>query len=436
MHAHDNPSPPPSPETRGMDVRPFFDKLGDPQQIPELAFDARPLPLRSTCESEIDPFSSPSPLSPLSDEQEVENLLSADEPKLADIAQLRVDERPTVDVALPESDLSTPRRSDRYRRTPTRVPVELTAGTQVKPASGSSPPRRKLSSPTRDNPTNEAISSQKTPLVRKQTEAEHGARRMLDSLSPSSSNLLSRLLPSFGDVSDQEPPRTPARNIPHFVSPSKLNAPAAEISIASPRRITVDEAVAQGQLSPQRAAQIKAKNTVTPSRTPVFTIPRDDSPARRVNVASGLYSHQKWSNGLRFGSPARRTHNERSHSVEPVFTSSSISNGKSKQRSGSAEPTNRLILSAQKHTLTKQLPFPILAKQPVPPPIPEDNEQVLTEATLVRSEKVKSVLKHPTSRIPRMQKPYTRPAASKLSPSVKKMVFVNIVCSIITLRKH
>ena len=299
-------------------------------------------------------------------------------------------------------------------------------------------------------------------------------QRELRSLSPGSANLLTQLLPS----SKQSPvleldieatvetsqtrasPTTPQRPtfsfslyprpsgkrdpIPttpiRFTSPIRFPSPVrftAPISSSRPklqpaalddpnrtpaRRIPIEQA-AHGQISAQKAAQLigNSANMGVVARTPVFTIRKTDSPAKRVNISETPTSsgQGKWQ-GMRFGSPIRGISKDRSGSAEPR-SSSGAPSGKTRARSGSAEPRPASSSSSGPVILGK-LPFPLVPGPDFQIPMPEDNERevVLSSAGISARAKstpvpisspVKSSLKQPSSRIPRINvKPYARPA--------------------------
>ncbi|KAJ7709927.1 hypothetical protein B0H17DRAFT_1324739 [Mycena rosella] len=290
-------------------------------------------------------------------------------------------------------------------------------------------------------------------------------QRQLGSLSPGSANVLTQLLtPSRpSPVREQEEPQQPPFSFsvfpvanPVHTTPARMTSPirASPVRHAKPRspsriqfqapsvndpnrtparRIPVEQAVARGQISPQKGVQLLANNLDAGplSRTPVFHIPSQDSPARRVNVAPPSDSQGKFQ-GMRFGSPTRGRSRERSGSVEPrppwngiaAAGPSDLGAFASKSRSSPSRSMSAPIKKGK-------LPFPLTPSGPDrPAPIPEEkvlspNADALENPTppppVLGVIKVpRSVLKQPTSRIPRIgSKPYARPAAAPSSDKSK-----------------
>ncbi|KAJ7097947.1 hypothetical protein B0H15DRAFT_631934 [Mycena belliarum] len=285
-------------------------------------------------------------------------------------------------------------------------------------------------------------------------------QRQLGSLSPGSANVLTQLLTTSrpSPVREQEEPQqppypfsvfpaahtTPARaTSPMRASPARKATPRSpnRIQFQTPhlndpnrtpaRRIPVEQAVARGQISPQKGAQLLTNNLDAGpvSRTPVFHIPSQDTPARRV-VAPPSEVQSKWQ-GTRSGSPTRGKLKERTGSAEPrtpwnatVNTGSSSDIGASASKS---RPSPSRTISAP--IKKGKLPFPLAPPaSDRPAPIPEDKPLLLTahlpentatpaSSTLLGIIKIpRSTLRQPTSRIPRIgTKPYARPAVQPAS---------------------
>ncbi|KAF7363426.1 C3H1-type domain-containing protein [Mycena sanguinolenta] len=191
------------------------------------------------------------------------------------------------------------------------------------------------------------------------------------------------------------------------------------------RRILVEDAVARGQISPQKGAQLRTNNEASSSRTPVFHIPPQDTPARRVNVnvVPPSTGQSKWQ-GMRFGSPTRGKSRERSGSAEPrppwnasgpPAGPSDLRVSASKSRSSPSRPNAPPIKQGK-------LPFPLIPSGSDRPLTREADDKVLSPnpdapaapvSPVLRIIKVPPTLKQPTSRIPRIgTKPYARPAAA------------------------
>ncbi|KAJ6547543.1 hypothetical protein B0H19DRAFT_998676 [Mycena capillaripes] len=282
-------------------------------------------------------------------------------------------------------------------------------------------------------------------------------QRQLGSLSPGSANLLTQLLPPSkpSPVREQDeslqptfsfsvfPVVNPAHTTPVRMtspirtsperrakprSPNRIQFQAPSLSDPNrtpARRIPVEQAVARGQISPQKGAQLLTNNldaVGTIPRAPVFHIPPQDSPARRVNVAVPSADQGKWQ-GMRFGSPTRGRSRERSGSVEPrpPWNGSGSNAGPSDLGASASKLRSSPSRSSSAPLKKGNLPFPLTPSgSDRPAPIPELDEKILspnTDATapspVLGVIKVsRSNLKQPTSRIPRIgTKPYARPAA-------------------------
>lgn len=210
------------------------------------------------------------------------------------------------------------------------------------------------------------------------------------------------------------------------------------------RRIPIEKAITQGQISAQKATQLGMHGAV---RAPVFTIRPTDSPARRV-VATPSADTTAHIEGTRLGSPVRRmpVSRERSASVEPKPKFPSILSRKARERSDSAEDRQQNgslsgpSLPFSSSGRVKKLPFPLVpsAVAARPNAIPEEEEKehhpsssmaaspmkASAASSAVRipaSSPVKSSLKQTTSRIPRIgAKPYARPAPITKANTIEK----------------
>lgn len=269
--------------------------------------------------------------------------------------------------------------------------------------------------------------------------------RVLGSLSPKSTDLLSRLAfieepnnvpigdakPSadsqiplassmFPPLPESVPPKTSSRSTGpiRFSSPMRftsshkmrLQAPAPNDPTNTPaRRIPIEQGITQGHVSPQKATQLGFRSDGTPL---TFL----QTPARRVLVSEQLTTPVTRPGGSRFGSPS--TGKERERSLEP---SSRLVVKTDKERERSIEPSSRPVVGKEKQreTLAKsssvqrdRLPYPLVASNPMPSTslsrIPEICQGDLPQEKPVN---VKSSLRQPTSRIPRIgTKPYARPS--------------------------
>ncbi|KAK0228521.1 hypothetical protein IW262DRAFT_1455758 [Armillaria fumosa] len=286
-------------------------------------------------------------------------------------------------------------------------------------------------------------------------------RRQLASLSPSSASLLGQLpsvvRPSPGNASltpsaPQLLALPPPATLPASANrPIRFPSPTRQAQLLSPerpqfrlplgdpnrtpaRRIPLEQAVARGQLSPQRAAIFS--NPRTDNSGSLFNIPPSDSPPRRVplNAPESPTRASKWG-GVRFGAKSP----ERSRSVEPqAVTRPTATFLKGKHRSGSAEPTSHPSWTAStKLGPPRKLPFPISASRPqLPSSILEESadppsaaptttaidgesntEHTVPQPSTPQSQTFKSNLRQPsvvTSKIPR-KKPYARPGVASAS---------------------
>jgi len=259
--------------------------------------------------------------------------------------------------------------------------------------------------------------------------------RVLGSLSPKSTDLLSKLAfteepdnmsMDYGETSSNSqtpftfsmfptlpesvPPKTPSRSTGpiRFSSPTRsssphkirLQAPAPNDPMNTPaRRIPIEQGIAQGHVSPQKAARLGLK----PDGTPLTSI---QTPARRVLVSEHLTNPVTRPGGIRFGSPPKGK--ERDRSIEPS-SQPVVARRKDKEKTSGQTSTETLTKSSSMQP--DRLPFPLVASNPAPPTsspmVPEICQGTPPQAKPVD---VKSYLRQPTSRIPRIgTKPYARP---------------------------
>jgi hypothetical protein len=299
------------------------------------------------------------------------------------------------------------------------------------------------------------------PMTERSTRDTRSANRELGSLSPSSANLLTHLLssppkfvsgpalditqnldpvvPAIVDESDSPPPTQPPLRLPElpktptppirFSSPtrsrgpqspakSRLQSAALDDPQRTPaRRILIEEAIAQGHISPKKGPSLAG-------RIPVFKIPPTDSPARRVNVNQAPAPWQ----GLRFGSPTRTTSPAVLRTAESHLSRMS-SYASQIMRESSTKSRTAGSSSAAAWSKPRPLPFPIVALGTVPSQSTLESKSTMGDAADVRmsspvksdsppmSSPAKSSLKQTTSRIPRGIKPYARPDRQDKSTS-------------------
>ncbi|KAF9464679.1 hypothetical protein BDZ94DRAFT_1215867 [Collybia nuda] len=286
------------------------------------------------------------------------------------------------------------------------------------------------------------------------TQAEY---RILGSLSPTSTNLLTQLLPSqgstqtfeartYGNVEEQvfssspqllpiptgsiSPVRfsSPVRGNPQKASDKPRLQPVAldDPSRTPARRIAIDEAVTQGYISPQKAVRL-----ADVGRAPTFNIRPNDSPARRVNIAETPLpsSPKKWQ-GIRFGSPTRSVSRQRSASTEPQGPVFSKGRNQDRTRSSQQPLPSKDMSFSQSQTVSSsstmpsathrpaKLPFPIISSRTHFPNVTDDeSEHGARMSSPIKhqevSSSIKSGLKQTTSKIPRGVKPYARPLLSR-----------------------
>ena len=223
-----------------------------------------------------------------------------------------------------------------------------------------------------------------------------------------------------------------AQQSPVTIQPMDLDDP----NRSPARRIPLEQAVAQGQISVQKAMQLASRppdhlsgsQALFPQRTVVFPFRSEmQSPARRIPVseATPVKSHGPLS-------PIRAPLNARSKSVEPKPVQSTATRP---ARSASVDYQHPPTLTTRNDSLrTKPQTFPPVSKSaprlPLPyplvpprePSIPEETEPLLSSpdahiksipVVLTSTTPTKSHLRQSpsTSRIPRMtMKPYTKPA--------------------------
>lgn len=273
---------------------------------------------------------------------------------------------------------------------------------------------------------------------RSPTRSPMSFNRVLGSLSPKSSDLLAKLAFTPNEesnnmsVGNDEPSdsRTPftfsifptlSQSVPESLPPNTPSHPTGPIRFSSPtrstsphkirlqmpapndpmntpaRRIPIEQGIAQGHVSPQKAAQLGFKSDGTPL-TSILT------PARRVLVSEPSIIPRP--DGIRFGKPSKGK--EREQSMEPG-SRPVIARRKEKETASEQSSTETLAKSwtAQPDTL----PFLLVASNPAPSTsssmVPETCQSNLTPA---KPTIVKSYLRQPTSRIPKIgAKPYARP---------------------------
>ena len=265
--------------------------------------------------------------------------------------------------------------------------------------------------------------------------------RVLGSLSPKSTNLLSKLaltsteehnnirigvgepssdsqppftFSTFPPLPESVPPQTPSRPTGpiRFSSPTRPTSPhkirlqpvAPNNPMNTPaRRIPIEQGIAQGHVSLQKAARLGFK----PDGTPLTSVP---TPARRVLISEHSDNPVTRPVGIRFGSPWKGK--ERELSVEPSSRPFvSRRNEREKPPGPSSTETPAKPLTVQ----TESLPFPLVPSESAPSvsstTVPETYQCSLPQE---KPANAKSSLRQPTSKIPRIGiKPYTRPPTLK-----------------------
>ncbi|EAU88558.2 hypothetical protein CC1G_04264 [Coprinopsis cinerea okayama7 len=283
--------------------------------------------------------------------------------------------------------------------------------------------------------------------------------REVGSLSPKTSDLLHQLIPALADPTPLELDTAPdapqttelaateARPPVFFPPPSdssiatpKRPQPARPFLVASPskpllsssqpanvpatpaRRITMEEAIEKGQLSPAKAAQMGyTPRVATASTAPGNAIPA--TPARRVLITDKAAPSSSKAT-LRFGSPVRaKSKGPEEELAQDVPMSDATSSSMAKLAvQGSSTAPHRA--GASTGGRISRLPFPLTGSKPPSasgsrPAIGKPTESSRSVSAL--QSPAKSALKQSTSRIPRIPaKPYARPAIPKPTTSVAK----------------
>ena len=265
--------------------------------------------------------------------------------------------------------------------------------------------------------------------------------RVLGSLSPKSTDLLSKLAltsteeandicigvgePSsdsqpqftfsmFPTLPESVPPHTPSRpNGPvRFSSPTRATSPhKIRLQAVLPnnpmntpaRRIPIEQGIAQGHVSPQKAARLGFK----PDGTPLISV---HTPARRVLISEQSANPVTRPSGIQLGSPWKGK--ERELSVEP---SSRPFVSRRNERETTPGPSSTETQSKSSTVQTEKLPFPIVPSNLTPSmsstTVPDASQCNLPQE---KPANAKSSLRQLTSKIPRIGiKPYTRPPAFK-----------------------
>ena len=321
------------------------------------------------------------------------------------------------------------------------------------------------------------------PITKRSTRDTPSADHELGSLSPTSTNLLTRLLSSppktvsgpalditqnnnsglasiVEETNPQPPeqhplslpqlPKTPtpdppirAMNLVRFSNPTPSSEPQSPakgrlhpVALDDPqrtpaRRIPIDEAIVQGRVSPHKDATFVG-------RIPVFKIPPTDSPARRVNADQVIAPRP----GLRFGSPTRGASPAKHRTAD-----SGISSYKNKDMYAMKDLSSKARIPGSSSAFTgskpRPLPFPIIASGAGPSKPNLDPKPMTGDAADLRmnspiksdsppmSSPAKSSLKQTTSKIPRGIKPYSRPAVhsdKSTSTTVRLAKARTVVC--------
>ncbi|KAH7871874.1 uncharacterized protein C8R40DRAFT_1120607 [Lentinula edodes] len=411
---------------------------------------------------------------------------TVDEQSVADALVLSVDEVETINPESTSNDTQDPfeesshkpfQRSTRPRRSTARYSIrpetfEFDASDTDDPGPSDETKRddseTKISSPRRKTITlvPNQVEMPEPLLFSQQPRSRSPIRksalknmRELGSLSPSSSTILKSLFPPaispLGEPPETEPTSTqppseqiltPARPTPPIrftspvrkASPKKFQLQPADLDNPNrtpARRIPIEAAVANGQVSVQKAARLMANGRTTTSSRPVFNIPSTDSPVRRVLLhdANPINSPTKHLLGSPMRSrsvepnpvePMRLNLKKRSESVEPA---TSKSQGKVSSR---ASPFSR-------SNLAERVPLPSKVNLSLHPAIPEEgqstklHEKFQRPAARTGSAPVeRSHLRQPTSKIPRIGlKPYARPPITSTSKSQEKTTTMRMVDS-------
>ncbi|GAW02402.1 hypothetical protein LENED_004056 [Lentinula edodes] len=312
---------------------------------------------------------------------------TVDEQSVADALVLSVDEVETINPESTSNDTQDPfeesshkpfQRSTRPRRSTARYSIrpetfEFDASDTDDPGPSDETKRddseTKISSPRRKTITlvPNQVEMPEPLLFSQQPRSRSPIRksalknmRELGSLSPSSSTILKSLFPPaispLGEPPETEPTSTqppseqiltPARPTPPIrftspvrkASPKKFQLQPADLDNPNrtpARRIPIEAAVANGQVSVQKAARLMANGRTTTSSRPVFNIPSTDSPVALCGVAERVPLPSKVNLSLhpaipeegqstklheKFQRPAARTGSapvERSHLRQPT----------------------------------------------------------------------------------------------------------------------
>ena len=290
--------------------------------------------------------------------------------------------------------------------------------------------------------------------------------RVLGSLSPKSTDLLSKLALTSTEEpnnirigvgepsSDSQPPFTFSMfpTLPESVPPHTPSHPTGPIRFSSPakptsphkmrlqavvpnnpmntpaRRIPIEQGIALGYVSPQKAAQLGFK----PDGTPLTSV---QTPARRVLISEHSVNPVTRPVGIRLGSPSKGK--EREPSVEP---SSRPFVSRRNEREKTTGPSSTETLAKSSTVQTEGLPFRLVPSNPAPSmsstTVPEICQCNLPQE---KPANAKSSLRQPTSKIPRIGiKPYTRPptlkSTEKDSGTLPERTFNPSVVSLIDYR--
>ena len=293
--------------------------------------------------------------------------------------------------------------------------------------------------------------------------------RELGSLSPASTNVLSKLafnIPVDSNGAEETTPRRSSLEPPTFSfsvftprgeaagdvstpvrsdgpqrvssppkaenSPKKfrLQMPIPNDAPTTPaRRIPIEQAIAQGQLSPEKAAQLGFKASVNPGPSSASV----STPARRILVTDkSPHPVAKTSATLRYGSPTKQLGSRRERLVEPSQQTISL---KGKGKAKAVSPAPQEVTSTIK---PGKLPFPIVAAAPSTHSSSEPHQAVdQIPSTKLPSSPAKSTLKHVTSRIPRINsKPYARKTNDKVSAGALTLTVDSKVCTTLALARN
>lgn len=375
---------------------------------------------------------------------------------------------PTMAVGDPTT---TPlRRSTRPRKSitpnppPPIVPVvspPSIARTQVRRKSIAVNPNDEIISDSQDEGEDEPP-SRATPVAarvrhRSPGKAPLSFQRELGSLSPTSTNVLSTL--AFNPTDDSSaiagdsvtaessqptfsfsvfaPPETAAPSTPvrntgpvRFTSPSKAQTSPHKFRIQTPapndptvtpaRRIPISEGIAQGYISPEKAAQLGYR----PNGTPLTFV---STPARRILITDEPRPSTSKLNAPRLASPVRTLPKQRERSAEPPLRLGESVKGKEKAP-----------VLKRPATVVSKLPFPLVPSETQPGSVAAAAQALAQdEANKAKSSPFKSSLKQPTSRIPRIgAKPYARSGdvkstdktTSTTTPRMVDLAKVNSLC--------